>query len=230
MQLPVQQGFRITTEPLHKYGIDFQGHVYSSSTAYNPVWQEPQTWMGQLVTSEDNVMPLSNHSGQNYGRFSVPAPSSHATEPILAQQAHPPWPCDTSHAPCSLLHSPSQLVGQPVILYWGSPSTRGSTTGLVPYPGSTSVSLPAGKALNGGLRQSPEPDPYAYPFATVTSPGSSREYSHASTSNHHLTSNLNGSDMHALPTMQTPYALAQGIRIAIIICLHKTDEIRQLFA
>ena len=141
--------------------------------------KQPQPWIGPSADYQDITMlssnqPVLNQPVLSYGSevgHRVPAPGSHAMQPPLAVQAHPPWPCDTSYAPCPLLRLPSTFSGQPVMLFMGYPPAGGSTAGLAPYPGSVFIPLPDQRALNHGLWQCPRPDHYQSPYAATSLPG-----------------------------------------------------------
>jgi len=155
--------------------IASQGAVDHLPPANDATQKHPQTWIGPSSTFQEPTMLLSNHPVQtNPGEVGhhVPATASHAMEPRSPLQTHPPWPCDTSYAPCVMLRSASQVVSQPVMLFMGYPPAAGSTAGLVPYTGPTPMTLSEPKAAKHGFRQTLEPDHYTSSYATTVLPGS----------------------------------------------------------
>ncbi|MCJ1247024.1 hypothetical protein MMC30_004235 [Trapelia coarctata] len=193
------------------YRIASQGALSHLPTANNAVQKHPQPWIGSSSDFQDTTVLPSNHPVQNYANqvdHQVSATASHAT---LTLQNHPPWPCDTSHAPCSLLGSPSSIASQPVILFMGYPPPAESAAGLVQYQGSPFALWPDHQAPNYGYIQSHKPDHYQSPYGAAAFPDSTMLAASMPPSTHHQTSKATREDQFATSAEEPLDALPKGM-------------------
>ena len=167
-------GMSTVGQPSPSYRCASQGVSDHFSSLNDAGQKQPQPWIDPSADHQDVTMLPSNHPVLSYGSevgHRAPAAGSHAMQPPLTVQAHPPWPCNTSYAPCPLLSLPSTFSGQPFMLFMGYPPAGGSTAGQAPYPGTAFIPLPDQRALNHGLGQCLRPDHYQSPYTATSFPG-----------------------------------------------------------